>query len=73
MFRIFRRKPHFSEREVDILRLIVQGKKNKDIALELGIAEQTVKNHITKIFLKLGVKNRTEAAVKVIDKYSHLI
>jgi len=59
---------NLSDRENDILELIAQGKRNKDIALELGMTLQTVKNHITKIFLKLGVHNRTEAAVKLLTK-----
>ena len=67
MWKLFsKRKPayDFSECETEILRLVAQGKRNKDIALELGMKEQTVKNQITKIFLKLGVKNRTQAALK---------
>lgn len=55
---------HLTARERDILRLTARGYKNKDIAQELGIAEQTVKNHLTSVFLKLGVRNRTEAALK---------
>jgi len=57
-----------TEREAEIVSLIAEGKSNKDIAIELGMAEQTVKNHITKIFLKLGVRNRTEAALKLLTK-----
>jgi len=73
MWKLFsKRKPtyHFSECETEILRLVAQGKRNKDIALELGMKEQTVKNRITTIFLKLGVKNRTQAALKflTVDK-----
>lgn len=59
---------YLSARESDILGLIAQGKKNKDIATELRIAEQTVKNHCTTIFRKLGVKNRTQAALKRLTK-----
>jgi DNA-binding NarL/FixJ family response regulator len=59
-----------TKRESDILGLIAQGKKNKEIATELKISEQTVKNRITTIFLKLGVTNRTQAALKflTVDK-----
>jgi len=53
-----------TKRESDILGLIAQGKKNKEIATELKISEQAVKNHYTTIFLKLGVTNRTQAALK---------
>jgi len=62
-----------TDREMEILGLIAKGYPNKRIALKLGMKLQTVKNHITKIFLKLGVENRTQAALKVIDKVGHLI
>lgn len=57
---------NLTDRENDIMELMVQGKRNKDIAQELGIKVRTVKNHCTRIFLKLGVKNRTEAALKFL-------
>jgi DNA-binding NarL/FixJ family response regulator len=47
-------------REIEIIRLIVQGKSNKQIAQELYISESTVKNHISNIMYKLSLKNRTE-------------
>jgi DNA-binding NarL/FixJ family response regulator len=50
-----------SERQVDVLRKAVQGKANKVIARELGIAEGTVKAHLSAAFRALGVHNRTEA------------
>jgi len=53
-----------SERELEILALIVRGASNKEIASQLYIAEGTVKNHITNIFGKLGVRDRTQAALK---------
>jgi len=53
-----------SERELEILALIVRGGSNKEIASQLYIAEGTVKNHITNIFGKLGVRDRTQAALK---------
>lgn len=52
-----------SNRELDVLKLIAKGKINKDIAKELYISEKTVKNHVTNIFKKLNVKDRTQAAV----------
>lgn len=58
----------FTRRELQILELLAQGKPNKQIASELGIAEQTVKNQLRMIFLKLGVTNRTQAAVKAIKE-----
>jgi DNA-binding NarL/FixJ family response regulator len=53
-----------SERELEILSLIARGASNKEIASQLYIAEGTVKNHITHIFGKLGVRDRTQAALK---------
>ncbi|MBU3911174.1 MAG: response regulator transcription factor [Candidatus Omnitrophica bacterium] len=57
-----------TEREKDILRLIVLGGTNKDIAKKLGIAEKTVKNHISNIFQTLHVNNRTQAALYAFNK-----
>lgn len=53
-----------SEREVEILACIASGASNKEIAHQLHIAEGTVKNHITHILGKLGVRDRTQAALK---------
>lgn len=53
-----------SERELEILSLIARGASNKEIASQLYIAEGTVKNHVTHILGKLGVRDRTQAALK---------
>lgn len=53
-----------SERETDILRLLAAGSSNKEIGATLFITEGTVKNHITNILGKLGVRDRTQAALK---------
>jgi DNA-binding NarL/FixJ family response regulator len=53
-----------SDREKEILRLIAQGASNREIAAQLVIAEGTVKNHVTSILNKLGVSDRTQAALK---------
>jgi DNA-binding NarL/FixJ family response regulator len=53
-----------SHREMEILSLIAVGASNKEIAEQLYIAEGTVKNHITHILGKLGVRDRTQAALK---------
>lgn len=50
-----------TERETDVLRLLAQGKTNKEIAAELFITERTVKFHISSLLGKLGAGNRTEA------------
>lgn len=52
-----------TERENDVLRLIAQGKANKEIARELVIGEKTVKTHVSNILQKLGVQSRTQAAL----------
>jgi DNA-binding NarL/FixJ family response regulator len=53
-----------SERELEILALIARGASNKEIAGQLFIAEGTVKNHVTHILGKLGVRDRTQAALR---------
>ena len=53
-----------SERELEILRLLADGDSNKEIAAALFIAEGTVKNHVTNILGKLGVRDRTQAALR---------
>jgi DNA-binding NarL/FixJ family response regulator len=52
-----------SQREVEILDFIAHGRSNKDIARELSISDQTVKNHITSILRKLAVNDRTQAVI----------
>lgn len=51
-----------SERECEVLALVVEGLTNREVGQELGIARNTVKNHLRSIYAKLDVKNRTEAA-----------
>ncbi len=53
-----------SERELEILRLVSNGSSNREIATSLYITEGTVKNHLTNILSKLGVRDRTQAALK---------
>jgi DNA-binding NarL/FixJ family response regulator len=52
-----------TKREGDVLSLLVKGHTNKEMADVMFISEKTVKNHLTSIFRKLGVKDRTQAAV----------
>ncbi|MCB8926101.1 MAG: response regulator transcription factor [Ardenticatenaceae bacterium] len=53
-----------SERELEILRVLATGASNREIANQLYITEGTVKNHVTNILGKLGVRDRTQAALK---------
>lgn len=55
-----------SDRESEILDLIAKGLRNKEIADQLGIAEKTVKNHVSNILKALQVNSRTEAAMKAV-------
>jgi len=57
-----------SPREMEILQHITYGLSNKEIARKLGISHQTVKNHITAILHKLGVADRTQAAVYTLRR-----
>ncbi len=52
-----------TRREQDVLTLLVHGSSNKNVADRMFISEKTVKNHLTSIFRKLGVRDRTQAAV----------
>jgi two-component system, NarL family, response regulator LiaR len=53
-------------RELDVLTLIARGRSNKVIARELGVAEKTVKTHVSHILAKLGVSDRTQAALYAV-------
>lgn len=55
-----------SDRESEILDLVAKGLRNKEIAAQLGIAEKTVKNHVSNILKALQVNSRTEAAMKAV-------
>jgi DNA-binding NarL/FixJ family response regulator len=57
-----------SAREMSILNLITRGMSNKQVAMELGISYQTVKNHMTSILRKLAVNDRTQAAIYALRR-----
>jgi DNA-binding NarL/FixJ family response regulator len=60
--------PGLSERELEVLRLIVAGYENAAIAAELFISPNTVKNHVANIFEKLGVDSRLQASVQALRR-----
>jgi len=60
------RAGQLTEREIDICRLIAEGKNNHEISNELYLSEGTVKNHITRILIKLELRDRTQLAVFTI-------
>ena len=59
-------RDQLTRREREVLDLIVRGRSNKRIALELGIAEKTVKTHVGHVLAKLGVTDRTQAALLAV-------
>lgn len=64
---------HFGDEELTrakrkILRMVVAGKANKEIAYELNVSENTVKTHVKNVFEKLGVSDRTSAATAAIRR-----
>lgn len=65
-----------TKREIEILKLLVEGLFNKEIAYKLFISEKTVKNHVSNIFKKINVSDRTQAAVYAIKnnlvEFEHL-
>jgi transcriptional regulator of acetoin/glycerol metabolism len=58
---------HLTEREHDVLALIVAGQANKQIARQLSITEKTVKTHVSRVLGKLGVQSRTQAAMRAVS------
>ena len=58
--------PTLSSRELDVLRAIARGRGNKQMARELGISEKTVRNHVSSIYKKLHIYDRTQAVLYAI-------
>lgn len=67
-----RERAQLSQREREIIVLIAQGYKNKEIAEKMFITEQTVKNHLHNVFDKLGVSDRLELALYAIHNSLHM-
>lgn len=61
-------KNELSRRESEVIQLVIQGYKNRDIGQKLFISEKTVKNHLSAIFNKLGVNDRLELALYAFEK-----
>ena len=59
-------RAELSDREIEVLKLIANGKDNAQIAAELVISPKTVKNHISNILMKLQIQNRIQAAVYAV-------
>ncbi len=70
--KVTRERAQLSQREREIIILIAQGYKNKEIAEKMFITEQTVKNHLHNVFDKLGVSDRLELALYAIHNSLHV-
>lgn len=66
-FESFDDPDQLTERETGILRLLAGGYANREVASALGISEGTVKNHVSSILSKLGVRDRTRAVLKALE------
>ena len=62
-----------TRREVEVLKMIASGSSNKEIASTLSISERTVKNHVSNIFKKIDVSDRTQAAVFAFCPFLHAL
>lgn len=56
----------FTERELQVIQLLLEGKSTKFIAAQLGICTRSVEHHLTHIYEKVGVSSRTEVIIKLI-------
>jgi two-component system, NarL family, nitrate/nitrite response regulator NarL len=65
------KRPHLTPKEFAIITCITQGKRNKEIAYELGTTEQVIKNYLRKVYDKLGVSDRLELALYCLDHQLH--
>jgi two-component system NarL family response regulator len=59
-------KPHLTRKETEVVRMVAQGLRNREIASRMFISEQTVKNHLRSVFEKLHVGDRLELALYAI-------
>lgn len=61
-------RPHLSPKELAVIARVSEGKRNKEIAYELGTSEQVIKNYLRKVYEKLGVSDRVELALYSLDQ-----
>ena len=66
-----RTQPRLSPKELAIITCITQGKRNKEIAYQLGTTEQVIKNYLRKVYDKLGVSDRLELALYCLHHQLH--
>lgn len=59
----------FTDKEVEVIHLLLEGKSTQEIALQLGDSTRAIEHHLTHIYQKLGVCSRTEAIIKLISLY----
>jgi two-component system NarL family response regulator len=61
-------KPNLTDRELEVIELLVKGESNREIAVQLNITEGTVKAHLNNVYAKLGVRDRTGATRAAIQR-----
>lgn len=66
-------KVRLTQREEDVVREVARGLTNRQIAAELGLSEQTVKNHVSVLLQKLDVSNRVQLALLVSERWPELL
>ena len=59
----------FTEKDLQVIHLLLEGKSNKQIALQLGVSTRAVEQHLTHVYEKLDVCSRAEAIIKLIHLY----
>lgn len=68
MTRVRRADTTLSAREIEVLRLVADGRSNREIAKVLFLSETTVKSHLVHIYAKLGVRSRTSAVARAREQ-----
>ncbi|GAB4447925.1 MAG: hypothetical protein OHK0041_07960 [Anaerolineales bacterium] len=59
----------FTEKELQVIQMLLDGKSNNQIALEIGVSTRAVEHHLTHIYEKLEVSSRAEAIVKLVHLF----